>query len=439
MGKKTYKKTDVSKAKTEKLGISSLLVLDDESDGSSFSAVHKRYFRNEKCTCPACQSQKTRTSKVVTRKFKDILTGDDGFEIIDLIFHQRYLRCDGCKSSVFPEDIDFSEKGSRFTNRLSDLLAEGTFRYSYKKVCDFYGVPASTASVGAIMRRRIQYREANQPTLSTPSTLAIVEFPYYRELYPMILGIEGKEIYCLDILVDCSEATYIKFFRMFEANKVKHIYIEPNEELRSAIAACFPTVPPCLSQECVLRHGRNAFIEIIHSDGKRFPVVHKDDKLTQNKKFITGRDVSQIKQGMSNRPRLNKAYNQFQMLLDIFDGKWEYGDLSSWTASIPDELSEFIDLIDITEFYDVEIQNSLQPEESPPTQYTAVVKGICDAISEMPHCIFDVLRARCMLTIAHDTIASDDCEKRLGIPAARFIDNIKKITENIKEEREYEL
>ena len=127
------------------------------------------------------------------------------------------------------------------------------------------------------------------------------------------------------------------------------------------------------------------------------------------------------------------------MLLDIFDGKWEYGDLSSWTASIPDELSEFIDLIDITEFYDVEIQNSLQPEESPPTQYTAVVKGICDAISEMPHCIFDVLRARCMLTIAHDTIASDDCEKRLGIPAARFIDNIKKITENIKEEREYEL
>ena len=53
MGKKMYKKTDVSKTKTEQLGISSLLVLDDESDSSSFSAVHKRYFKKEKCTCPA--------------------------------------------------------------------------------------------------------------------------------------------------------------------------------------------------------------------------------------------------------------------------------------------------------------------------------------------------------------------------------------------------
>lgn len=300
-------------------------------------------------------------------------------------------------------------------------------------------MPASTASVGAIMRRRIQYREANLPLLSTLSALAIVEFSYYRELYPMVLGIEGNEIYCLDILEDCSEATYIKFFRMLEANKVKHIYIEPNDELRSAIAVCFPTIPPSLSQECVLRHGRNAFIEIIHSDGKRFPVVHKDDKLTQNKKFITGRDVTQIKQGMSSRPRLKQAYNQYQKLLDIFDGKWEYGELSSWTTSISDELPEFIDLIDITEFYEAEIKNSLHPEESPPPQYAAVVKGICDAISEMPHCIFDVLRARCMLTIAHDTISIDDCEKRLGIPAERFISNIKSITQNIKEEREYEL
>lgn len=439
MGKKTYKKTDISKAKTEKLGISSLLVLEVESDNSSFSTVHKRYFKNEKCSCPACQSQKTRTSKVVTRKFKDILAVGDDFEIVDLVFHQRYFRCDGCKSSVFPEEIDFSEKGSRFTNRLSDLLAEGTFRYSYKKVCDYYSVPASTASVGAIMRKQIQYRESNLPTLSTLSTLAIVEFPYYRKLYPLILGIKGTAIYCLDILEDCSEATYIKFFRMLEANKVKHIYIEPNEELRNAVAACFPTISPSLSQECVLRHGRNAFIDIIHTDGKRFPVLHKDDKLTQNKKFISGRDVSQIKQGMSSRPRLNEAYNQFQMLLDIFDSSWEYERLSSWTSSISDELPEFVDLIDIVEFYENEIKNSLHPEESPPPQYAAVLKGICDAIYEMPHCIFDVLRARCMLTIANDTIAIDDSEKRLGILAERFISNIKSITENIKEEREYEL
>lgn len=439
MGKKAYKKTDISQQKTDALGISSLLVLEEESDESSFSVLHERYFKSEKCICPACQSRKTRTSKVVTRKFKDVLQADGKFKIMDLIFHQRYLRCDECKSSVFPEEIDFSEKGSRFTNRLSDLLADGTFRYSYKKVCDYYGVPASTASVGSIMRRRIQCRESNLAPLSTPETLAIIEFSYYRQLFPLILGIHGTHIYCLDILEDCAEATYIKFFRMLDAMKIRHIYIEPNEELQNAVAACFPTVQPCLPHECILRHGQNAFIEIIHSDGKRFPVVHKDDKLTQKKKFISKHDASQIELGMSSRPRLHKAYNHFQTLLELLDSGWKHEDLKTWASSTPDELPEFFELIDIADFYEKEIQNSLQPEESPPRQYIAVVKGICDAIHEMPHCIFDVLRGRCMFNITNDIIEDNGSQKRLGIPADRFIQNIKNITKNIKEDREYEL
>lgn len=439
MGKKTYKETDISQLKTDKLGISSLLVLDAESDESSFSAVHRRYFKNEKCTCPACQSQKTRSSKVVTRKFKDILISGEDYKIIDLIFHQRYLRCDGCQSSVFPEEIDFSEKGSRFTNRLSDLLADGTFRYSYKKVCNYYSVPASTASVGAIMRRRIQCRESKLPPINTPQALAVVEITYYRETFPLILGMHGTHIYCLDILEDCSEATYLKFFRQLDSDNVKHIYIEPNEELQNAVATWYPIIPHALSQECILRHGRNAFIEIIHSDGKRFPVVHKDDKLTQSTKFITDREKSQISQGMESRPRLSKAYDHYQLLLEIFENRWDCEQLSSWIEKIPEELQEFAELIDIVQLYSTEIQNYLQAEESPPPQYGAVIKGICDAIHELPHCIFDVLRGRCMFTVPNDIIEENDSEKRMGIPVERFISNLKSITENIKEEREYEL
>lgn len=439
MGKKSYSKSDISKTKTAELGIDSLLVLDAESTEASFSAVHSRYFKKEKCACPACQSHKTRTSKVVTRKFKDILGSDEDFELIDLIFHQRYFRCDNCKSSVFPEDIDFSEKGSRFTNRLSDRLADGTFRYSYKKVCDYYGVPASTASVGAIMRRRIQYRESTLPAIQTPQSLAIIEVPYYRDVFPLILGIRGSQIYCLDILTDSSEATYVKFFRQFNTDKIKNIYIEPREELQSAIATCFPTVPPFLSEECIIRHERNALLEIIHSDGKRFPVVHKDDKLTQNKKFISKHDANQIEQGMSSRQRLKTAYEHHQLFLELFENTWSYEQLSSWVNNTPADLKEFADLIDVVEFYSVEIESSLQSDEHIPPQYAAVTQGICEAIREMPHCIFDILRARCMLTVSNDLIEEDGCEMRLGIPADRFIANIKKITENIKEEREYEL
>lgn len=439
MGKKSYSKPDISKTKTAELGIDSLLVLDAESTEASFSAVHSRYFKKEKCACPACQSYKTRTSKVVTRKFKDILFYDEDFKLIDLVFHQRYFRCDKCKRSVFPEEIDFSEKGSRFTNRLSDRLAEGTFKHSYKKVCNYYGVPASTASVGAIMRRQIQYRESNLPAIQTPQSLAIIDIPYYRDIFPLILGIRGSQIYCLDILTDSSETTYVKFFRQFNADKIKHIYIEPREELQSAIATCFPTVSPFLSEECIIRHERNALIEIIHSDGKRFPVVHKDDKLTQNKKFISKHDVTQIEQGMSSRQRLKTAYEHHQLFLELFENTWSYEQLSSWVNNTPADLKEFADLIDVVEFYSVEIESSLQSDEHIPPQYAAVTQGICEAIREMPHCIFDILRARCMLTVSNDLIEEDDCEMRLGIPADRFIANIKKITENIKEEREYEL
>ena len=65
--------------------------------------------------------------------------------------------------------------GCKFTNRLSDILADGTFQFSYKKVCQHYGVPSSTASIGEVMRRRIQYRESMLQPLKTPNIISIVE------------------------------------------------------------------------------------------------------------------------------------------------------------------------------------------------------------------------------------------------------------------------
>ena len=439
MGKKNYKRTDISDSKTAILDIDSLLVLkNDNTDDHCFNAVHKQYFSKKKNICPACHSNKTRSSKVTIRKFKDIIECDDNFQIIDLFFHQRWFRCDNCKSSVFSEDIDFAEKGCRYTNRLADKLANGTFNYSYKKVCDYYGVHDSTASVGAIMRRQIKYRESCLPILDTPNTIVIIELDYFKNRYPIIIGIRALEIYCLDLLPDTSEATYITFFRNLDAKKLENIYVEPNDELKSAVAACFPTLPPLISQECISRHARNAFIEIIHSDGKRFPLVNKEDKLTQNKKYITSsHDKKQIKLGMSSRKRLKRAYEHYQSLLKIFEDTWDYTQLLEWADKIESDLCEYGDLIDIIEFYETEINNALTSTEKLPQIFSTVVRGICDAINAMPHCIFDILRARCMLTISNDTIKENDEQKRCGILADRFVENITKITNNIKENRDY--
>lgn len=229
MGKKLYIKENISKAETERLGIPELVVLKTNSDDVGLEVVHRRYFEDEKLLCPACRSSKTRCSKIVDRKLKDLLWLDEDhktFQIISLLFHQRYMRCDNCRQSVFPEPTEFGEKGCKFTNRLSDALADGTFQFSYKKVCQHYGVPASTASVSEIMRRRIQYRESLLPPVRTPHIISVVEVVFFGERYPAVLGVWDGEVYCLDILRDSSEETCGAFLKTLNANQVETIYQE---------------------------------------------------------------------------------------------------------------------------------------------------------------------------------------------------------------------
>ena len=54
MGKKLYTKRDISKDKTEWLGIPELVVLKSGSDDTHLEVVHRRYFEGEKLPCPAC-------------------------------------------------------------------------------------------------------------------------------------------------------------------------------------------------------------------------------------------------------------------------------------------------------------------------------------------------------------------------------------------------
>lgn len=438
MGKKTYHWKDVSLSLTKSLGINSLLVLAEGSSDICFHTIHKRYFEKGKCICPACHSEKTRTSKVISRKFKDIIIEKGGkFRIIDIVFEQRYFRCDNCKDCVFPEEIDFAEKGSRYTNRLADKLADGTFQYSYKKVCEHYGVPASTASVGAIMRRRIHFRESQLPPLYTPEYLSIVELEYLGNLYPLISAVTDSQIYCMDILKDTSEDAYTAFFRSLDVSKVKCVFMEPNEELRSAIISSLPSAGIVLATESIVRHATNSFKGIIRSEGKRFPIRNKESALTKRFEYLGAHDKGQIEQGMLSREKLHVAYDQFQSLLKLAKDGFNYQTLSSWASSTSSELSEFEDLNDVISCYEPEIKYSVESSHKIPSNYAANIQNICEAISDMPKCIFDVLRARCMLTCPPDTIIDDEQRRRRGIPAEKFIDNINSITDNIMKEREY--
>ncbi len=440
MGKKNYIHYDISSPKTSDLAQDELLVLENEGDANNYFAVHSRYFSKEKICCPSCGSLRTRCSKIVKRTFKDIIEHDGQFRIVDLHFYQRYFRCDNCLKSVFPEPISFGEKSVRYSNRLADKLAEGTFQHSYKKVCAYYGVPASTASVGAIMRRQIMARESRLYPIKTPHTISIVEVDFCGNYYPVIFSSVGANTYCLEVLKESTASAYINFFNTLNATQAKTVCIDPNESIQMAVAACFPQADMVVTDECILRHARRALLEVIYVEGKRLPLQHKYDRLILHAKHLRdSRMRKQIGDVLKNRPKLKAAYEHYQKLLDLLEVDWNYESLADWAHSTPTELDAFADVCDVIEIYEAEIRKFLSTLQRMPESYHSAIKSVFDAIRDMPHCIFDVLRARCLLTVEHDNINESGKILRLGVPVNRMIQKINTISSNIREEKEYGL
>lgn len=442
MGKRRYKKSEVSSAKTAALGIKGLLVIEADDNGP-FCAVRKGYFSKEdKPCCPACGSTKTRSSKVVTRTFKDIIKADNanGFQVVDLVFQQRYFRCDNCGQSVFPEEIDFATKGSRYTNRFSDKLADGTLAYSYQRVCDYYGVPASTASVGAIMRRRTQYWESILPPIHTPETLAVFEVEFYRSIHPVIFAVHNGEPYCLDILEESTEQAYAAFFNQLDVAAVKTVFIDPVESLFNAAQTAFPSASVAVSDECVQRYAKAALHDVIFADGKRMSVKNKYVALSLKKELVTEvYTKSQMKSGFQTRPRLKAAYDHYQKLLTLMSDTWTYEGFQTWLSEIPADLPEFELLTEMNESFGDNIREFSESVGSATGPYSNYVSQFIETISAMPFCIYDVLRARIIFSAAPDTVLDGEAEKRLGIRVGRLLADLDKISKNIKEERYYGL
>ena len=257
MGRRLFNSLNISATKTEKLKLDGMMVVPmfDGTDDSDYlyHVVHESYFSKVKPKCPYCGATHTDEKKIRERKYKDILPGSNSKDnVIDLIFHQRYFKCQKC-GHVFGEDSFFAENNCRYTNRLSDLLAEGTLTRTYEQVCKEFGVPSSKTSVGIIMRRRLNTRLREVPTLLTPETLIVVIAHYYSYYYPLIFGIYDDSIRFIDILRDSSQSEYMAFFSLLERDKVKSIFIDPDEQLSYAASLSFPNADILMSEECMLR------------------------------------------------------------------------------------------------------------------------------------------------------------------------------------------
>ena len=456
MGKRLFHEVYASQDRTDALALPELMVVSEEDDRDTvaftYHTVHKSYFSKEKPVCPYCRKQHTTETKIRPRKFKDILPSENGERnVIDLIFHQRYFRCDDC-NRIFREEIEFAEENCRYTNRLSDLLAEGTLTQTYEKVCKEYGVPASKTSVGIIMRRRLRLRHDQLPPLETPDALVIfVAYYYSSAAYPVILGLYGDKVRLIDVLSESSEMTYAVFFAGLDKNKVKQVFVDPDEQLNSAVHAAFPDAQIMMSEECIQRHVREALKDVVKKERSRCFVYQRYHTLCKPESYLSVYEQRQVTNTLKRRHRLSAAYNAYQELLQSMETGWDVRRVVGWVDDLPDYLTDYADegeqLENLWEFdivktilhlYEPQINAYLALEEKPPAAMASAVMSILDSLEEMPFCIYDVLHARMLLNVEQDCIQKDGTTYRVGVPVDRLTRKMHDITEQIKKKKENE-
>lgn len=456
MGKRLFQQVFVSPDRTESLGLPNLLVVSDldlpDKKEITYHTVHSSYFTKDKPACPVCGGKNTTETKIIPRNFKDLLPTKDGtVKVIDLVFHQRYFRCKDCGNVVFHEDIDFAEEGCRFSNRLSDLIAEGTLTRTYERVCKDYGVPASKASVGIIMRRRMRLLADLQPPLKTPEALVIFVPEFFSDAHPMVLGIYGRDVRLLDVLNASSVMDYRLFFQQLDCKAVKQVYIDPDEQLHSAVVGAFPDAEITVSEEYIHRCARQALKDAIKKEGNHCCIHRRYYALTVPESYLTQGEHGRVNAGMKKLPRIRAAYNAYQDLLRRMESGWTIELLQEWLGSLPDyvsdeqsegetiqPLNEFGILEDVLSLYGNQIQAYLDSANKPPAGMESAVTGILDAIEEMPYCIYDVLRARMLLNVEQEVVETDGQKYRTGVRIEKLTEKMNHIAWQIKEKKERE-
>lgn len=456
MGKKLFQEVFVSKTRTDELNIPGMMVVTEADDRDTldftYHSVHKSYFDDKKAVCPYCGGTNTAETKIRPRKFKDVLFDDENQrKTIDLIFHQRYFKCRNCDNKVFHEDIDFAEDGCRYTNRLSDLLAEGTLTRTYEKVCKEYGVPASKASVGVIMRRRLRMKLEEMPPILTPDRLIIFVSYYFSDAYPIVFGMYDKELRLIDVLSGSNISAYSVFFHQLDKSEVKAIYIDPDEQLHMAAATAFPNAKIMMSDECLQRTVRESFKEIIRKDGSRCSIPHRHHVLTMAEGYLSEFNYKKVSTGLRNRSRLRAAYNAYQDLIKQMEKFWDISYMTGWIEKLSDylikenkndeeleELWEFEDLRDVITLYEEQIQLYIDDDYKLPATVASAVKGVIEALNNMPYCIYDVLHARMLLNVEHDYCYANGRRYQIGVQVDKLTEKMNKISGQIKKKKENE-
>lgn len=240
MGKRRFQEIDISPGRTQELGITELVVVnDDEPDG--FEAVTKNYFSEDRVCCPECGAN-ARSVKLTTRTITDgILRNDENLHIVKIKFHQRMYRCPVCSTSVFPEPVDFIDPGSHFTKRLSECIFQEAIWHSFTMIKENLELEISKATLESIIRKQADIRSEWLPRLVrfTELFLFVVNsrFPRLKEKYTVVCGRKNGEFFFLDLLKHSDHDGWAVFLHRLQVESLQCIYYEEPVNIPASLMA----------------------------------------------------------------------------------------------------------------------------------------------------------------------------------------------------------
>lgn len=245
---------------------------------------------------------------------------------------------------------------------------------------------------------------------------------------------------------------YRLFFQQFDCKGVQQVFIDPDEQLHSAVVELFPQAEIMISEEYIRRCAREALRDVIKKEGNHCNIHRRYAKLTALESHLTPGEHRRVTDGMKKLPRIRAGYNAYQDLLRRMESGWTIPLLREWLDSLPEyvadeaegagneihPLMEFSLMEDVLNLYENQIQTYLDSTNKPPSSMEAAVTGILDAVEFMPYGIYDVLRARMMSNVDQELIEVDGKKYRTGVRIEKLTEKMNEIARTIRKKKENE-
>lgn len=300
----------VSDARTKKLGINGLRVINDQN--SLFRAVedpvpqvfcdeHNTTIAKEHCKKTAHLTDGLKTTRSIHDIYNGIVTDP---EIIKLDFIYKEFQCPYCKK-INKYSHTFYMAHRRITCRLSRFLFIQALARPVKQVAKNIDNKISATTIQADFDETIKALDAIvSRSIHTPKQLSCCVLHIKGVEMVLICDIEKRIL--IEVLDITNEEKMEEFFKSLNKEQVEIVFTSPDARVVRCIESCFPKDKICVSRTEIKRWLNSLLKHKAEATGIK---NHTIQLLQKDANRLSPRQQKAVRKVLSDDPSLRKAYS----------------------------------------------------------------------------------------------------------------------------------